>query len=158
MPVTAQRLSHFALVVLPLGALILALWSQHQWHMQPCAWCVLQRLLFILIGTAGAVAYWHRWRRPALYVATLLGLLGIWVAWHQYSVAAQAFSCDLSLADNIMSRWTGLDAALPWLFGIYATCAQARVQLWGIEYSLWGLALFAILALLAIFTLRQGRK
>ncbi|PAX93014.1 disulfide bond formation protein B, partial [Bordetella pertussis] len=51
-------------------------------------------------------------------------------AGHQYSVAAKMLSCDQTFADRFMSA-TGLDGALPWLFGIYATCMDATVAVLG---------------------------
>ena len=37
-------------VVVPLGAVALALVTQHVFGMQPCPWCVLQRLIFVAIS------------------------------------------------------------------------------------------------------------
>lgn len=45
---------------------------------------------------------------------------------------------------------SGLDAGLPWLFGIYATCADARVNLLGMEYALWSLGLFVLVGIAAL--------
>jgi len=67
-------------------------------------------------------------------------------------VAAVQFSCEQTFADRFMSG-SGLDAALPWLFGIYATCMDARVDLLGIEYTLWGLGLFAVITVLSVVAL-----
>ncbi len=76
---------------------------------------------------------------------SLTAIGGMLAAWYQYSVASEMFSCDMTFADRFMSRMTGLDGAIPWLFGIYATCMDARADLLGIEYALWSLALFAVL-------------
>src|SRR5690625_4453271 len=126
-----------------------ALISQHGFGFAPCAWCVLQRLLLILIGvdsffaaTAPATA---RFGRPLfLGTAMVFSIAGIAAAWFQITVAANLFSCSLTFADKFMTQ-TGLDSAIPWLFGIYATCAEARVSLLGVDYVLWALALFIVL-------------
>lgn len=58
-------------------------------------------------------------------------------------------SCDQTFADRFMTG-IGLDGAVPWLFGIYATCMDAVVPVLGIEYALWSLALFVILLVMAL--------
>ena len=133
-----------------LGAVAIALVSQHIFDMRPCAWCVFQRLIFLAIALVAGLAglgHSHGILQRAGGLATLLlGLGGVISAWYQYSVAAQMFSCDRTFADRFMVE-SGLDAGLPWLFGIYATCMDARINLFGVEYALWGLGLFALLAL-----------
>ena len=42
-------------VVVPLGAVALALVTQHVFGMQPCPWCVLQRLIFVAISLAALI-------------------------------------------------------------------------------------------------------
>jgi hypothetical protein len=67
-----------------------------------------------------------------------LHLAGVTAAIYQAQVASQSFSCAQSLADQWMTK-TGLESALPWLFGIYASCMDARITLLGIEYAYWSL-------------------
>jgi len=147
--------------VLSLGALIIALFSQHMLNMRPCAWCVFQRLLLIGITVFAAVGYFFSNSRfitiPSTLLFTSLALAGALAAWYQYSVAAQQFSCAQTFADKFMSS-TGLDAALPWLFGIYATCMDARVDLLGIEYAIWALMLFIIIATIGMFALFNATR
>jgi len=71
-------------------------------------------------------------------------------------VAAGLFSCDMTFADRFMSG-LGLDAAVPWLFGIYASCMDAVTHILGIEYALWSLALYVLLGLLSLAALLQRR-
>lgn len=139
------------------GALAIALFSQHVAGMRPCAWCVFQRLILTVISLTALVGIVisrsaHLAARIASGLVTALGLGGITAAWYQYSVAAVQFSCDQTFADRFMTT-SGLDASVPWLFGIYATCMDARVDLLGIEYALWALALFVILTLLGVMGL-----
>src|SRR5699024_8853023 len=125
--------------------------SQHVLGMRPCAWCVFQRLILIALTLASVTAAWlvrGAYLRLALLaggIALLLSAGGIVSAWYQYTVAATQFSCAQTFADRFMSH-SGLDAALPWLFGIYATCMDARVNLLGLEYALWALGLFILTA------------
>jgi disulfide bond formation protein DsbB len=58
-------------------------------------------------------------------------------------------SCDQTFADRFMTG-IGLESAIPPLFGIYATCMDAKVPVLGVEYALWSLALFVILFFMAL--------
>lgn len=133
------------------ASLGVALVSQHVFDMQPCAWCVMQRVIFLVIGLValiGSIAGRVISRIAALLIV-ILGSLGIAAAWHQYTVASKSLSCAMTFADRFMNG-LGFDAAAPWFFGIYASCAEATVSLFGVEYALGGLALFGVLALLAL--------
>ena len=139
-----------------LSSVVFALFSQHDLGMLPCAWCVFQRLIFIaiaivclLVNFSGSVVY----QKVLTLIAAALSVGGIIAAWYQYSVASVSFSCDMTFADVFMSRQTGLDAAVPWLFGIYATCMDAAVDLFGVEYAVWALLLFAAIFIVLILSL-----
>lgn len=142
------------------AAVGIALASQHLFDMPPCAWCVMQRLIYLVIGVAALLCSLGGGGLARLGggLAAALSLCGVAAAWYQYSVAAQMLSCDQTFADRFMSG-LGLDAAVPWLFGIYATCMDAEVSVMGIEYALWSLALFAILFFMALPVLfRRGAQ
>lgn len=152
----------FTLVlVTALGALGAALISQHVLGMLPCAWCILQRALFLIIAVWALLgllgASFRLWRRLNWALILITALAGIAVAWHQLTVAAKAFSCDQTLADRIIST-SGLDASVPWFFGIYATCLDASVSVFGLEFAAWGLALFAIYALYSLVMFFKQKK
>jgi disulfide bond formation protein DsbB len=144
------------LCALALGA---ALVTQHVFNMQPCPWCVLQRLIFVGIGVVtllAALTPAPAAQRVGSVLALLLGVAGVATAlWHHF-VAASAASCDLTLADRIMSA-TGLDMALPEVFAPFASCADAKVRLLGVPYEFYSLALFALLAAAAAWLLRRSR-
>lgn len=132
--------------VLSFLALAAALVSQHLFDMQPCAWCVLQRIALVVVGGLGAGAAFagRRSTRATRVIAGGGGIAasaGAVAAWYQYTVAANLESCDRTLADVLVAG-SGLDYLLPWLFGVYASCADARVHLLGIEYAVWGLLIF----------------
>lgn len=136
-----------AISIVCLTAIGIALISQHVFDMRPCAWCVLQRLILFVIALVCGLSVLLRRRYPAAISAgailsALLGIGGSLAAWYQYSVASQMFSCDLTFADRFI-KLSGLDASLPWVFGIFASCMDARVEFLGLEYALWALGLFA---------------
>ena len=140
-----------SMVLLCAAALAAALVTQHVFEMQPCPWCVLQRLEFVLIGLVallGAVWTVASLQRIFTLLAGALGAAGIATALWHYFVAASSASCDLTLADRIMSA-TGLDMALPEVFAAFASCADAKTNLLGIPYAFWSLGLFAVLVVMA---------
>lgn len=151
---TQKTLNFIALACL--SAVGIALFSQHVLDMPPCAWCVLQRLIFLCIAAVCLLANLFNAKvikKIAALTSAGLGISGVFAAWYQYSVAAEMFSCDLTFADRFMSRTTGLDGAIPWLFGIYASCMDARVEFLGIEYALWSLLLSAVIVIASLAVL-----
>ena len=144
--------------VLSLSSVAIALVSQYVFDMQPCAWCVFQRLLYLMIGffTLGLTFAKPTRVRMALGAASIvaIAIMGITAAWYQEKVAANTFSCAQTLADQIMTK-SGLDSAAPWLFGIYASCMDARVKLLGIEYAWWSLAMFILIGTIALVVLKR---
>jgi len=159
-PTPARLLAVGAL--LPLAAVGTALVTQHVFGMQPCAWCVLQRLIFVAISLAallGLVGLWARLaivRRLGAALMALLALSGIAAALWQHFVAASSNSCNLSLADRIVSG-IGVDALWPQVFAPYASCADAAATLLGVSYEFYSLTLFVVLAAVAAWLLsRRG--
>jgi disulfide bond formation protein DsbB len=97
---------------------------------------------------------WHS--RTGTVVAALgvdlLALAGIGAALWQHFVAAASESCNLTLADKIVSG-LGLDAAWPDVFEARASCADAAATMLGVPYEFWSLALFAVLGSTASWAL-----
>lgn len=132
-----------------------ALVSQHVFDMQPCPWCILQRLIFTLIACVALVGYF--WRRRgaqigAALLADLLAACGVAAALWQHFVAAASQSCNLTLADKIVSG-IGIDSLLPEIFAPRASCAEAAARMVGVPYEFWSLALFAVVGALAMLAL-----
>lgn len=144
--------------MLSFSSVAVALISQYVFDMQPCAWCVFQRLLYLLIGAVALLITVVNPTRMRLAIgsASILAasIAGVTSAWYQEKVAANNFSCAQTFADQIMTK-SGLDAAVPWLFGIYASCMDARVKLLGIEYAWWSLAMFTLLGIVALIALKK---
>ena len=137
-----------------------ALVSQHVYGMQPCPWCVLQRVIFIAIAIAcGVGLIWRSGvgRVTAGGLGVLLALCGIAAALWQHFQAAASATCNLTLADRIVSNWLSLDSLLPDVFSPRATCAEAAVKLLGVPYDFWSLSLFVFVAAALLLTLRNPR-
>jgi disulfide bond formation protein DsbB len=140
-----------------IAAVGVALVSQHVFDMQPCPWCVLQRVICLAIAIACVIGLLWRsriGRRVGASLGLLLALCGIAAALWQHFKAAASASCNLTLADKIVSRWLQLDQLAPDVFEPRASCADAAVSLLGVPYDFWSLALFVLIALQLVRMLR----
>jgi disulfide bond formation protein DsbB len=152
----------FALaVLLPLGAVGAALFTQYRLDMQPCPWCVLQRAIFVAIALAalpGLLLRLSVLRKASAGLALALSACGMAAALWQHFVAASSTSCKQTLADQIV-QGSGLSERWPEVFAAYASCADAAVKLFGLSYEFYSLALFALLgALMAAQMLARSRR
>jgi disulfide bond formation protein DsbB len=139
-----------------IAAVGVALVSQHLFGMEPCPWCVLQRAIYLAIALACIIGL--LWRQTAGRIVggllvLLLALAGVAASLWQHFVAAASASCNLTLADRIVSG-LGLDALVPDVFAPRASCADAAVDLLGVPYDYWSLGLFVLLAIAGIALLR----
>ena len=142
-----------------LGAVGVALLAQYAFGMEPCPWCVLQRLIYIVVGVLALLgaALPGIARRLVVGLAFLVALSGVATALYQQLHAVNEQSCDLSMAERFIA-WLQLDQLLPQLFVAYASCADAAVSVLGIPFAVWSCILFAILALLLAWTLRAAMR
>lgn len=143
-----------------LAAVGAALISQHQFNMQPCPWCVLQRIIFLamalgcLIGLVGR--HWLA-RCLAASLTLILAGCGIAAALWQHFVAAKSASCALTFADKVII-YGELDSYFPEIFAVRASCSEAATQLLGIPYEFWSLALYMVLAGMMVQTFRVSMR
>lgn len=148
-----------AVLAVCLGAVGTALISQHRFGMEPCPWCVLQRLIFVAMALVCLLGL--AWRRRAGAVASgllVLGLAasGVAAAMWQHFVAAATASCNLTLADRVVGA-SRLDVLLPDVFSARASCADAAVDLAGMPYEFWSLLLYLFIGAAALRLVRAGR-
>ncbi|MEX8494857.1 disulfide bond formation protein B [Sphaerotilus sp.] len=132
-----------------------ALFAQHHFGMEPCPWCILQRILFLAIAVvallAAALPVGGLGRLSKVLSSTLvagLGAAGGAAALYQNLVASKLPSCDMTLADRIISG-LGLDAWQPEVFEVRSSCADAAVSLLGVPFELWSFGLFALITVIA---------
>jgi len=145
-----------AAAALSLGVVAAALVTQHVLGMLPCPWCVLQRLIFVVIATLAlmgaalsAVTRAPIARRVAAGLMLLGAVAGAAAALWQHFVASSSTSCNLTLADRVVSA-TGLDALLPDVFAAWASCADAAAKLLGLPYEAWSMTAFVVLGAMAL--------
>jgi len=139
------------------GAVGAALVTQYVFNMQPCPWCVLQRLIFLAISASALLGLLWRsapGRRVGAGLALLLAGCGVAAALWQHFVAAASASCNLSLAERIIAA-LGLDETLPAVFMAMASCADAATRLAGLPYEFWSLMLFVGLGAAALAVVRR---
>ncbi len=161
-----KRLTPRPVLMVVAGAALVAvgaaLYGQHVQGMQPCPWCILQRMIFLLIAvlallTAVLPASW-RWRWPVGGAAVgLAALSGVAAALYQNLVAARQPSCDMTLADRIISGM-GADALLPEMFEVRASCADAAVSLFGVPYELLSCTLYLVILAAAVWVMRKQER
>jgi disulfide bond formation protein DsbB len=123
--------------------------------MQPCPWCVLQRAVFAamaLLALVGALVPQRLVQAASLVSVDLLATAGAAAALWQHFVAKSSSSCNLTLADRIVSSLM-LDGFAPQVFMATASCADAKVDLFGMSYEFWSLGLFAALGAIAVWAL-----
>lgn len=140
------------------AAVAAALFTQHVWGMQPCPWCVLQRVIFLAISIVAVLGLLLPGLLHQLSVLALVLLTGCGAAaalW-QHFVAASSASCNLTLADRIVSGLK-LDESWPEVFMATANCADAKVNLLGLPYEAWSGALFALLGAVGVRLLLPSR-
>jgi len=142
-----------------LAAVGAALVSQYRFDMQPCPWCVLQRVIFVAIAIACVIGLVWRNAAGRMIAAGLglaLALCGVAAALWQHFQAAASASCNMTFADRVVSQWLGLDSLWPEVFAPRASCADAAVNLLGIPYDFWSLALFVGMAVVLALGLRRA--
>lgn len=156
-PRKGQRLLCGVAFVVSLGAVGIALFTQQRLDLDPCAWCVLQRLVFVCIAIAALPGLlvgtrMMSWISGALM--TLLALSGAAAALWQHFVAANSQSCAMTLADRIV-RGASLDEIAPSVFSATAPCSQKAVLL-GVPYEFYSLLLFVLLAGWSLWVMRRS--
>lgn len=157
----APRLWLLGLGLVCAASVVLALVAQHRFGMEPCPWCILQRMQIMAIGSLAllAAAAPLKWARQLLSLLLIpLAASGAAAALWQHFVAAKTNSCALTLADRIITT-IGLDSRWPDIFEVRATCADAAVSVLGVPFEFWSLALFLMtvaIAALAFWRSRQG--
>jgi len=140
------------IALLSLASVGAALVSQHVYGMEPCPWCILQRVIFLAIALVCVVGFFAK--RLAGALVLLLSLCGVAAALWQHFKAAASSSCAMTVADNIVSAMK-LDSLWPDVFLPRANCADAAVSLIGVPYEFWSLTMFVLLGAAGALLLRR---
>jgi len=131
-----------------LGGVAVGLVLQHQFGMEPCAWCVVQRMFYVLVGgfslAALALGGMPIAALGAMLLADLSATLGLASALFHQFVAARPGGCGITIADKFLMA-TSLHEHLPWLMNPTALCDEANQPLLGVPFAVWSIALFTLL-------------
>jgi disulfide bond formation protein DsbB len=142
------------------AAIAAALVAQHAFGMQPCPWCILQRLICLAIALLALIAAACRRPLRTLLAGSVaaLALAGATAAVYQHVVAAKQYSCNLTFADTVITA-LGVERLWPAVFQVTATCADAAVSVLGVPFEYWSLALFVLVAAATAHVLtRRGNR
>jgi len=141
-------------IVLSFGSVILALISQYMFNMQPCAWCILQRMIFVLIGfiTLGNM-FINKKKLLILFWGAVeaSATLGMTAALYQFIVASKSFECGISLAEKIINI-SYLNQILPSVFEVMGLCGESSYIL-GIPYVIFSLLIFMFISSISTVSL-----
>lgn len=158
MMIDRSRSLLLACAVFALAAVGVALVLQHAFDMRPCAWCTLQRLVYLAVAVF-ALTGWALGARASVVrgfalLAAFASFAGLAAALHQQFVAAQTASCAFTFADRVLMQ-SRLDELAPWLFFADASCSEANVALLGVPFALWSAAAFVLLAAGSLAAIRR---
>ncbi|WP_343632864.1 disulfide bond formation protein B [Roseateles sp.] len=156
---SASRVLAFSALV-SIAGVAAALVAQYHFDVKPCPWCVMQRGIFLLIAAVSALGWILQRigfaRVLALLLTALLGVAGLVSAGYQHEVASKLASCDMTFADRVLGA-LDLEARFPSVFMVTASCSEASAYtLLGLPYEIWSGALFTLIALLCLLTLKRG--
>lgn len=156
------RMLYAAVALASLGLIGAALFMQHVVGLNPCPLCIFQRIAFLLMAIAAALAAWrapHRAGRAALpfaVAALLFGLIGAGVAaWHvRLLQAPAALACGPGL--HIMLENFPLTQVLPRVFAGSGDCTDGSAVLFGVSLAAWALLGYGVLMLTTIAALSRS--
>ena len=165
-PVIANRASRiFTLVFVACAAILgFALYLQHIEGLDPCPWCIVQRLLFIVVGLIALVAALHR---PGPVMTTFYAMLGAATAlggavaagYHVYLQAddARANACVGSAVERFLDR-TDVGSWIPPLLQYDGPCTLEPWAFLWLSIPEWALIWFIALAVVLAFTPTLARR
>jgi disulfide bond formation protein DsbB len=153
----AQALA--AIFFTSLAAVAAALVAQHAFGVKPCPWCVMQRGVFLLIALVAGLSWLLKGMRPlrsaGLLLTAVLGVAGLAAAAFQHEVASKLASCDMTLADRLLTA-LDLENLLPSVFMVTASCSEAAAyRLLGLPYEVWSGLLFAAISIVCLIALKK---
>ncbi len=147
------------LMLLGLG---IALYYQFFQGFEPCSLCVFQRVAYIAYGLIALIAIIHNptsWgaRFYAFFQIPVL-IAGLSVALRQVYLqdlpAGQVATCGPGL--NFLLQEFSLSHVAQVVWAGSSDCAIVTWRFWGLSMASWSAVLFAVLLILAIFTLLKN--
>lgn len=136
-------------LLLCIAVLSAAYYLQHVENLEPCPWCIAQRILFMAIGLLALCGLVHRGgRRAYAYAGALFSLAGVAAAayhlWLQ-SRPERIGSCVGGWLETTLDM-TRLGMLWPEMFQYEGPCVLAPWDLLGLSIPEWSLASFVALS------------
>jgi disulfide bond formation protein DsbB len=163
LPTPSRRV--FALIFLVCVGLVgYALYLQHWQGLDPCPWCVVQRVGFMLVGLVALVGAFRRPARRWTAVCSTLGFIaaGAGAAAAAYHVWLQsdpvrAAKCVGSPVELVLDRLQ-IGQLAPALLQYDGPCTLKPWSFLGLSIPAWSLAWFVALALVFIALALAARR
>ncbi len=135
-----------------------ALYLQHVEDLDPCPWCVVQRLIFVAVGLISLVAALHR---PGPVMAVFYAILGsatalggaVAAGYHVYLQAddARASACVGSTVERFLDQ-TDVGSWIPPLLQYDGPCTLKPWSFLWLSIPEWSLICFVVLGVVLAFT------
>ena len=163
---TADRAARFftGIFLVCVSLVAIALYLQHMKNLDPCPWCVAQRVAFLAIGLVALAAALIRPSAGAITMfaalATLLAVAGMAAAgYHLYIQAdpARAQACVGSVVEKLID-WSRIGRWVPPVFMYDGPCTLKPWSLLGLSIPAWSLVSFAVLGVAAVMTPIYARR
>ena len=149
----------WALPLLPLTGLGVALLSQYVLGWQPCPLCIMQRIFLVLTMTAGFVVVAF-WKKATLLIYALFAAAGASVAGYQSWLLFQppAPECGSGGLGWYLWQFTEKFPATTWLLDAPGNCQSTEYSLMGVPLPIVSLFFFVGLTMLAWACARVTQK
>ena len=158
---SASRRVFVLIFLICVGLLAFALYLQHWQGLDPCPWCVVQRLGFILVGLIALVGAIHG-RGAAVYstlgaLAAVAGAAaGAYHVWLQ-SDPVRASKCIGSPVETTLD-WLQLGKLAPSLLQYDGPCTLKPWSFLGLSIPGWSLTWFVVFALVLLALALKARR
>ena len=152
----------FLLIVMQCSALLAyGLYLQYVEFLDPCPLCMVQRLLFTLVGMVAMVASLHgRWQKFYALLVGPIAVLGLLVAarqvWLQHTPSAQMLDCGAGL--GTMLETLPLMDVLTTLIRGTGDCAVVVWTFWGLSIPEWAALNFVVIFLIAAYVFCHNKE
>jgi protein dithiol:quinone oxidoreductase len=133
-----------------LAGVAFALFAQHMWDMQPCPWCIIQRMLYVVLGLVALIcgAFSGKRTRMGRTISSLPWKFGSWAV-----VLLSIVGVGVAISA------TGLDEFAPEVFKVRASCADAASSnLLGLPFEAASGLLFGMLLLWGLYLVARLRS
>lgn len=159
MPLIKSRQVFLAIFLYIFFCICFALYLQYFQSIKPCPLCMLQRVVFIVMGLFAALAVYHNPRTDTWTVYGIIGsvisLLGISLAgrhfWLESLPPEQAPACGPSL--DILLQYLPLFDALKVAIAGSGDCAKVAWSFLGLSIAGWSLLSFVLIFLACVYVI-----